>query len=82
MALNLPVGEFLRLCESALDYERKNGIREEWLALFPWMMMKHIKYMSFREYFDQRTGANIDMRPAAEILADVEKIRRQFDEHI
>lgn len=35
--------------------------------------------MSFEDYYDQATGANIDLRPAKEILAEVEEVRREIN---
>lgn len=35
--------------------------------------------MSLEDYRDQVTGANIDTRPAAAILAELEEVERDFE---
>ncbi len=52
----------------------RERIRDEWVALLPWMQAGHIKLTQFDDYFDQRTGRNIDRRSDAEIIAELEKL--------
>ena len=55
---------------------RKKEAREQWVAMLPLMAAKILKYTSWSEYYDQTSGQNIDLRPEAEILAEVEEIRK------
>lgn len=64
--------------KTAIEKNRRDTIYEEWVALHPYMVLKWLKFMRFDEYYDARTGANMDMRPAAEILAEVEEIRKEL----
>jgi len=62
----------------AIEKARRDTVYAEWTALQPFMVLKWLKFMRFDEYYDARTGADIDMRPAAEILAEVEEIRKEL----
>lgn len=42
------------------------------------MVMKIIKHVSFKEYYDMCTMTNIDMRPADEILNEIEEAEKKF----
>ena len=70
----------VELLEHAQKEIRKERIRSEWSALYPYMVMEQITYKSFEEYYDLRTGAGIDMRPEEEILAEVREIRKKLEE--
>lgn len=37
------------------------------------------KAVSYEEYRDKLTGANIDRRSAAEILAEIDELEKQFN---
>lgn len=43
------------------------------------MSMGILKGISFDEYLLQSTGKNIDLRPAGEIIDDVEEVRRLLE---
>lgn len=49
-----------------------------YLEQFHYMVGGHMKYESFSTYFDRVTGKDIDTRPDAVILAEVEEIRKQM----
>lgn len=72
MGLDAAVG--VPLIEKARDADVDDRIRAEWTALLPWMQTGHLKLIQFPEYLDQRTGRNVDQRPAAEVIADLEKL--------
>ncbi len=50
----------------------------QWLVQLPAMAISG-EVMSLEDYRNQVTGANIDTRPAAAILAELEEIERSFD---
>ena len=53
----------------AAEENREERIFQQWTALLPWMDQD--SYISFADYKDRVTGANIDRRSVAEIMADV-----------
>lgn len=57
---------------------RRKEAREQWIAMLPMMAAKILKFISWQEYYDQVTGQNIDLRPDAEILAEVEQVRKEL----
>lgn len=75
--LSLDAHEFILLINKAIEEERKAKIREQWLALFPWMNLGYFNYQSFSQYYEQCTGANIDMRPTDEIIKDIEETHKK-----
>ena len=68
----LSVEQFCRLIILALDEESKEQFRREWLALLPMMVFAQ-HYMTFDQYYETVTGANIDMRPVDEIIAEIDR---------
>lgn len=59
----------------------KNGEEKafrQWLAVLPVMWSGAAKFIEFDEFRDRLTGADIDTRPASEILAEVEEIRQKM----
>lgn len=64
--------------EKCKEERKRDQARAQWNALLPFMNLELLKYISFEEYFDRITGANLDQRPAAEILKEVEEIRKQM----
>lgn len=59
--------------------ERDERIRQQWVAQLPVMAISG-KSISFADYKDKVTGANIDRRSTAEILAELEDIERELQE--
>lgn len=70
--LSLPTVTGARLLIEAREAETKDRIRAEWVALLPYMQSGQLKLVQFDDYFDQRTGRNIDTRPADVIIAEIE----------
>lgn len=60
--------------------EEKNKAQawDLYLEQFHYMVSGRMKYEAFTSYFDRVSGKNIDTRPDAEILAEVEEIRKQM----
>lgn len=71
-ALPVPVG--VGLLFKAHEERLRDRIRDEWVSLLPWMQSGHLKLIQFDDYYDQRTGRNIDHRSNEEIIADLERI--------
>lgn len=69
----------LQLCQKAIEKERDDRIFLQWIAQLPAMALAG-KTMSLQEYKDQVTGANIDMRPTSEIMAELDEIEKSFGE--
>lgn len=67
----LPFKEFLELVIVASKKMEEEQIRQQWNALLPFMYMKQLKFMPFKEYFESCTGATIDRRPAQEIIGEI-----------
>lgn len=68
----LSLDRFIKLILLALEEESKEQFRREWLAMIP-MMLFSGKYMTFEEYYNNVSGKNIDMRPAEEIMAEIDR---------
>ena len=66
----------LGLIVKALEQERDERIFQQWVVQLPHMGEKN--YISLAEYKDRLTGANIDRRPVAEILAELDEVERQL----
>lgn len=69
---------FIGLAGRVINEKRRSEARDEWLAALPFMYLKWLKFVSFKDFYDSQTGANLDLRPTTEILADVEKIRAEL----
>lgn len=75
MGLDIDIG--LRLIAKAREKDRDDRIFQQWCVQLPTMAACE-SYMSFEDYRDRMTGSNIDRRPAAEILAELEAVESQF----
>lgn len=73
----LPLDEGLDLIRTALEKERDERLFRQWVAQLPVMAMAGHP-MSFDEYRDKLTGANLDTRPASEILRELEDVDAEF----
>lgn len=60
----------------ALEQERDDRIFQQWVVQLP--MMSREDFVSFADYKDKVTGANIDRRSAAEILAELADVEREL----
>lgn len=66
----------LALIRKAAEQERDDRLFQQWVAQLPWMDKK--SYISFEDYKNKLTGANIDTRSVAEIEADLAEVERQL----
>ena len=74
MSLDIETG--LSLILKAKEKERDERIFAQWVVQLPNMSSED--FMSFEAYKDRVTGANIDTRPTAEILAELDEIEKEF----
>lgn len=61
-----------------MEKDRDDRIFQQWVVHLPWMDQDH--FVSFKDYKDRITGANIDRRSVAEIEADLAEVEAQFRE--
>ena len=59
----------------ALEKDREERIHQQWVAQLP-IMAYSGEFVSFAEYKARVTGANIDRRSTAEILAELDDVER------
>jgi hypothetical protein len=62
-----------------MEKDREERIFQQRVAQLP-MMAFSGKSISFADYKDRVTGANIDRRPTAEILAELDDLERELQE--
>lgn len=70
----MDICEFYEFAKEAMEHERIEIHRAQWNALYPFMVMKRLKYFSFKDYYDMCLGRNVDMRPAEDIIAEIEEL--------
>ena len=66
----------LGLIVKALEQERDDRIFQQWVVQLPHMSKEN--YISLADYKDRLTGANIDRRSVAEIMAEMDEVERQL----
>ena len=64
------------LIRKAQDEERDSRLFQQWVVQLPWMDKEH--FMSFADYKNRVTGANIDRRSVAAIMADLDEAEREL----
>lgn len=64
------------LITKAREKERDDRIFQQWVAQLPFMGTD--SFVSFADYKDRVTGANIDRRSAAEILAELDEVEKEL----
>lgn len=70
--LDLPAAMGAKLITKAIEDEKDDDLRAEWVALLPWMQSGQLKLIQWQEYREQRLGLNIDRRPTDEIIRELE----------
>lgn len=68
--------DFISFCKVAVEKDREERLHQEWCAMLP----QFIRYVPFREFYDMETGANIDWRPAKEIIAEIEAMHERSED--
>lgn len=64
------------LITKAQEQERDDRIFQQWVVQLP--LMSQDNFVSFADYKDKVTGANIDRRSTAEILAELDAIEKEL----
>lgn len=72
----MQIDEFFEFLTLAIKNDKKEKAYLQYITLLP-LLIRADKYMSFDNFFDEMTGANIDWRPADEILREAEEIQRK-----
>lgn len=62
-----------------MEKDREERIFQQWVAQLPAMAISG-KHVSFVDYKNKVTGANIDRRSTAEILAELDELERELQE--
>lgn len=66
----------LDLIAKAMEKSRDERIFQQWVAQLPWM--DRDSFVSFADYKDRVTGANIDRRSVAELMADLNEVEKEL----
>jgi len=69
--------EFIEFIVLAINKEKEDRIRGEYLALLP-SLAQSGHYMTFDAFYEKMTGADIDWRSSEEILREAEEIQEKF----
>lgn len=75
----MPLREFIDFWNVAQDREAQEQHYLAWCICLPFMDKDH--FVSFPQYHARLMGENIDKRPNADIIAEVEEIRRKAKEN-
>lgn len=67
----------IALIQKALEQNREERIFLQWVAQLPVMAYTGVN-VSFADYKDKVTGANIDRRSTAEILAELDDVEKEL----
>lgn len=62
----------------ALEKDREDRLFQQWATQLPVMAFSGT-YISFADYKDRATGANIDRRTTAELMADIAAAERELN---
>ena len=77
--MQLPAEEGLPLIAKAIEKDRDERIFQQWTAQLPIMALSG-EVESFEDYRARVTGANIDRRSTAEIMAELDDVERALQE--
>ena len=66
----------LALILKAIEKDRDDRLFQQWVTQLPWMGQDN--FISFADYRDRVTGANIDRRSVAEIEADLARAEQEL----
>ena len=69
----MSIVEFAEFVIYAKLREKEERIYMQWCAMLPTLN----KYMSFEQFRAMITGENVDMRPAEEIMDEIEELHRR-----
>lgn len=69
--------EYIEFIVLAIEKEKKDEMKGMYHALLPYYALRG-KFMTFEEFYDNVTGANLDLRPAEEILNESKEIEERL----
>lgn len=69
--------EYIEFIVLAIEKEREDEIRGVYHGLLSYLAMRG-KFMTFEQFYDKMTGADIDLRPSEELLKEAEEIQARF----
>jgi len=75
LQLDAPAG--LELIAKAMEKEREDRIFQQWVVQLP-VMAYTGKPVSFADYKDRVTGANIDRRSTAELMKELDEVEAEL----
>ena len=78
---DMKLDEFIDFLKLAIENEKKAIVERQYLALLP-LLVQSGKYMTFDKFYEQMTGANIDWRPAEEIIKEIDEKHRGLNDGI
>ena len=67
----MSINEFNEFLETAIRVEEEEQCRAQWTAMLPFMSLGMLKFVPFKQYYDQCTDRNIDMRSNEEIINEI-----------
>ena len=79
--MQMDADDGLLLIRKALEQERDERLFRQWTAQLP-IMAYTGKNISFAEYRDRVTGANIDRRSVAEIQNEIDEAMRELRKEV
>ena len=74
---DMSCNEFLAFIKLVLEKEKKDKAEKLYLVLVP-KLIEINKFMSFDQFYDEISGANLDLRPAEDILRESEEIEKRL----
>ncbi len=77
MQTDISVG--LPLIAKAREKRQEDRLFQQWVVQLPLMAFTG-EITSFADYKSRATGANIDLRPTAEILAELDEVEKKLQE--
>lgn len=75
--LQMEVETFIEMIEIAMEKEQEEIAHKQWCSMLPFMSLGMLEYISFQEYFEKLSGKNVDLRPASEIIAEIEELHQK-----
>lgn len=74
MIMSMDIEDFCEFVKIGKEKEQEERLHAQWVSMLPAMSRKELKYISFEDYIDQCLGKNIDLRPADEIIKELEAL--------
>ena len=79
--MSMDMVEFEEFVGIAIEKDKEDRFRQEWIVQLPYMSLQMLQYKSFEDYRDDRLGKNIDTRPAEVIIREIEELHRKGEKH-